>query len=213
MRLIFLGPPGSGKGTQAKLLCERLQLKHISTGDILREAIKKGTSLGKQVESYVKEGLLVPDTLVNDLVHELFRSDDRPEHFVMDGYPRTVAQAHCFEQVLRQQFLDLSAVILLAVSDDEVVRRLSGRLYCPSCKATYHITDQPPSKPGICDRCSTPLIQREDDKAATVRRRLADYHQNTDGLIDYYRNQGLLREVEGKGDIEQIHANLRKALL
>jgi adenylate kinase len=212
MRLIFLGPPGSGKGTQAKLLCARRSLTHISTGDILREERRKGTPLGKQVESYVQGGLLVPDSLVNDIISDLFRRDDRPENFVMDGYPRTLAQAHAFDQVLRQQFLDIDAVILLAVPDEEIVRRLSGRLSCPGCKETYHITDRPPRKPSVCDKCGTPLIRRDDDKEETIRRRLEVYHHSTDELLAFYRDRGLLREVEGKGDIEQIYANLEKAL-
>ena len=211
MRLILLGPPGSGKGTQAKLLGERLRLEHISTGDILREAVRKGTPLGRQAEPYVKGGLLVPDTLVNDLIHERFR-DDRPERFVMDGYPRTLAQAHAFDQVLRQEFLDLNAVIVLVVADDEIVRRLSGRWTCPNCKATFHITSKPPRTPGVCDECGTSLVQREDDREETVRKRLSVYHQNTAELIPYYRGRGLLREVAGEGDIEQVYVNVIRAL-
>src|SRR6516165_7346923 len=139
MRLILIGPPGSGKGTQAKLLGDRLHLSHIATGDILREAIRLGTSAGRKAEPFVNNGKLVPDDLVNELVADRFRRDDRPEQFVMDGYPRTLAQAASFDQVLRQQFLDLNAVILLQVDDEEIVRRISGRWSCPnpSCLATY----------------------------------------------------------------------------
>jgi adenylate kinase len=212
MRLILLGPPGSGKGTQAKLLGERLQLIHISTGDILREAAAAGTPLGRQVEPYLKGGRLAPDSLVNDVVNERFRRDDRPERFVMDGYPRTLAQAHSFEQVLRQQFLDITAVVLLIVGDDEIVRRVSGRLTCPKCKATYHITRKPPRTPGVCDQCGTGLVQREDDQEDRVRTRLEVYHQSTEELIPYYHGRGLLREAKGEGDVELVYANVRRAL-
>src|SRR6516162_1135032 len=139
MRLILVGPPGSGKGTQAELLSTRINLVHISTGDILREAVQKKTRLGLQVDSYLASGKLVPDDLVNEVVAERFRRDDRPERFVMDGYPRTLAQAASFDQVLRQQFLNLTAVVVLTVGDEEILRRLSGRRFCPKCQATYHI--------------------------------------------------------------------------
>lgn len=214
MRLILLGPPGSGKGTQAKLLSERLGLVHIGTGDILREAVRLGTPSGKLAEPYVRTGKLVPDSLVNELVADRFRRDDRPERFVMDGYPRTLAQAASFDQVLRQQFLNLCAVCLLVVDDEEIVRRLSGRWSCPrpGCQTTYHITKNPPRVPGICDRCGTPLVQREDDKEETIRRRLGVYRQNTLELIPHYRAQGILYEVPGEGDIEAIHADILHVL-
>jgi adenylate kinase len=210
--MILVGPPGSGKGTQAKLLSERHQLDHISTGDILREAIRVKTPAGLRAEPFVVSGKLVPDDLVNELVADRFRRDDRPERFVMDGYPRTLAQAASFDQALRQQFLDLQRVVLLQVDDDEIVRRLSGRWSCPNCKATYHTVSKPPRRPGICDVCGHALIQREDDKEATIRKRLQVYHQNTTELIPHYRAQGLLREVAGQGDIETIYRNIIQAL-
>jgi adenylate kinase len=214
MRLILMGPPGSGKGTQAKLLGERLRLAHISTGDILREAIRLETPAGRRAEPYIKDGKLVPDDLVNELVADRFRRDDRPERFVMDGYPRTLAQAASFDQVLRQQFLDLTAVILLLVDDEEVLRRLGGRWICPNptCNATYHITQRPPRVPGVCDLCGTKLIQREDDKEETIRRRLEIYRQNTMELIPHYQRQGLVREVQGKGDIDKIYEAIIQTL-
>jgi len=210
MRLILVGPPGSGKGTQAKLLGERLKLTHIATGDILREAIRLRTPPGRKAKPYLKAGKLVPDGLVNDLVAQRFRRNDRPERFVMDGYPRTLAQAASFDQVLRQEFLDLSAVVLLAVGDEEILRRLGGRWSCPKsdCKATYHDPTKPPRTPGFCDLCGSKLIQRDDDKPDTIRRRLEVYRHNTLELIPHYERQGLVREVAGEGDIEKIYNNI-----
>lgn len=212
MRLILLGPPGCGKGTQAKLLSDRLGLQHIGTGDILREAVRLGTPAGRQAEGYMNSGRLVPDALVNDLVHERFRGENRPERFVLDGYPRTVAQASSFDQVLRQEFLDLSAVLLFLVDDNEIVRRLSGRWSCPACKATYHVRNKPPRVAGRCDECGSALIQRADDREDAVRERLRIYHTNTAELIPYYRAKGLLREVPGEGGIEQVYANIMRAV-
>jgi adenylate kinase len=210
MRLILLGPPGSGKGTQAKLLAERLHLVNIGTGDILREAVRLATPLGKLAEPYLQSGKLAPDDLVNELVAARFRQADRPERFVLDGYPRTLAQAASFDQVLRQEFLNLTTVLLLRVDDDEIIRRLSGRWSCPNptCKATYHVTKKPPLRPGICDLCGTRLEQRADDQEATIRRRLLVYHQNMVHLIAHYRAQDLLREVPGEGEIEAIYARI-----
>jgi adenylate kinase len=212
MRLILVGPPGSGKGTQAKLLSSRLGLTHISTGDILREAARQNTPLGQVALPYMRSGQLVPDDLVNEIVAEYFRSEKRPERFVMDGYPRTLAQAASFDQVLRQQFLDLTAVLLFVVDDQEIIARMTGRRNCPQCKATYHLVYNPPRSPGVCDVCGTKLIQRIDDQEETVRERLSIYHASTADLIPYYRAQGLLREVPAVGDIEQIHATIVKVL-
>lgn len=210
MRLILIGPPGSGKGTQAKLLSDKLGLEHISTGDILREEMAKGTSLGGRAKSFVLSGKLVPDDLVNEMVAERFRS--RPAKFVMDGYPRTLPQAASFEQALLQLFLDLNGVVLLKVNDDEIVKRLSGRWICPQCKVPYHVQKNPPKVPGTCDVCSVALTQREDDKEETVRNRLKVYHLQTAELIDHYRRGGLLREVVGKGDIQDIHQKILQVL-
>jgi len=214
MRLILLGPPGCGKGTQAKLLCRRNRLEHIGTGDILREAIRQGTPSGERARPYVEAGGLVPDDLVNDVIAERFNRSDRPYRFVMDGYPRTLAQAKTFDRLLQQHNLPLLAVILLTVDDEEIVRRLSGRWSCPKpgCKATYHTENNPPKVPGICDDCGTPLVQRNDDKVETVRARLLVYHKDTAELIPYYQEQGLLRPVPGTGEIEQVYQNLIRSL-
>ncbi len=212
MRLILFGPPGSGKGTQAKLLSKRLNLVHIGTGDILREAIRQNSPLGRLAEPYVVKGQLVPDDLINEVIADRFRRPDRPERFVIDGYPRTVAQAASFDQILRQQFLDLTAALLFQVDDEEIVRRMSGRWSCPKCKSTYHLVSKPPREPGVCDVCHTRLIQRSDDREETVRERLRLYHANTEGLVAYYRAQGLLREISGIGDIEDIYSRILETL-
>jgi adenylate kinase len=214
MRLILVGPPGSGKGTQAKLLSQRLGLTHISTGDMLREAIRLGTPAGRKAQPFVTTGQLVPDDLVNQIIADFFRRDNRPDHFVMDGYPRTLPQGMSFDQVLRQQFLDLDAVVLLQVDDEEIVRRVSGRWVCPnpSCGAPYHTTFKPPRKRGICDVCGTRLIQRDDDKEETVRKRLQVFHASHGDLLEHYHRMGLLRVVPGQGDIETIYANILNVL-
>jgi adenylate kinase len=214
MRLILLGPPGCGKGTQAALLCERLHLEHIGTGDILREAIREGTPPGLRAKPFVESGQLVPDDLVNDLIAYRFQHGPRPERFILDGYPRTVGQAEALDAVLREQSLNLCAVVQIQVDDEEIVRRVTGRWSCPKpgCKATYHIVSKPPKVPGICDRCKTPLVQREDDKPETVRERLRVYHRNRQALIPYYQEKGLVSVVDGHGTIEQVCASIMRVL-
>jgi adenylate kinase len=211
MRLILLGPPGGGKGTQAKLLSQRLGLEHISTGDLLREAIRLKTPVGERARSFVESGRLVPDEVVNDLIRERFESGHPPERFVMDGYPRTLAQARVFDELLAKLGLLLTGVVHLEVGDEEIVRRIIHRLNCPKCGAIYHSECKPPRKPGICDVCGSTLVQRADDREDKVRTRLAEYHTSTEELLPYYSKQGLLREVAGKGDIEQIYQSLVKA--
>jgi len=212
MRLILLGPPGSGKGTQAKLLSERHKLVHVGTGDILREAVRQGTPPGKLAEPYIRGGKLVPDSLVNDLVNECFLRPDRPVNFVMDGYPRTLAQARAFDATLRQQHLGLDQVIFVAVGDEPIVTRMTGRWSCANCKATYHRVNNPPRSEGICDVCGHTLFQRPDDKEETVRERLRQYHLNTVDLIPYYKAQGLLRDVSGEGGIDQVYGRIERLL-
>jgi adenylate kinase len=154
----------------------------------------------------------VPDDLVNELIADRFRRDDRPEQFVMDGYPRTLAQAHAFDGVLRQQHLGLNRVVFVVVPDELIVQRMSGRWSCPKCKATYHLVNNPPRRPGICDECGTALFQRPDDKEETVRERLRQYQQNTVDLIPYYKEQGLLRDVDGVGGIEEVYGRIERVL-
>jgi adenylate kinase len=214
MRLVLVGPPGSGKGTQAELLVKRLGLTYVGTGEILRDAIRRQTDLGKHVEQTIKQGLLVSDPIVNDLVAELFRGANRPERFVMDGYPRTLAQAVAFDALLRQQFLRLDAVVNLAISDDEVVRRISGRWCCsnPACAVCFHLSARPPKAAGKCDVCGAALLQRIDDREETVRRRLAEFYKTTDALLEHYDRLGLVRNVSALDGVETIYGNILKAL-
>jgi adenylate kinase len=212
MRLILLGPPGSGKGTQAKMLSLRLELTHVGTGDMLREAIRLETPAGRAAKPFVGTGQLAPDDLVNQIVADYFRQEDRPESFVLDGYPRTLPQAMSFEQVLRQQFLGIDAAVELQVADDDIVRRMVGRWVCSSCGTPYHTEYKPSRMPGVCDLCGSKLIQREDDKEQTVRRRLQIFHSGHDDLVEYYGKMGLLRQVPGIGDIETIYTNIIKAI-
>jgi adenylate kinase len=213
MRLVLVGPPGSGKGTQAERLVDRLGLTEIGTGDILRDAIRRRTAVGVQVEGIIKQGLLVPDPIVNDVVADLFRRPDRPEKFVMDGYPRTLAQAVAFDALLGQEYLTLDAVVNLTIPDEEVVRRISGRRCCsnPACGICYHMVARPPKVEGKCDRCGSDLILRVDDKEETIRRRLAEFHKNTDALIEHYEAKGLLRNVPATDPPDTIFANILKA--
>jgi adenylate kinase len=214
MRVIFVGPPGSGKGTQATLLGQRFGVAHISTGDVLRESVRLKTPGGLLAEPFLSTGRLVPDDVVNELVADLFRSPSRPKSFVMDGYPRTVAQAIAFDAILKEHHLNVTGVLLFQLDDELIVRRLSGRWTCPNvaCKATYHTYNRPPRVPGICDQCGTALVQRDDDKEETVRHRLEIYKQNTAGLVDHYRAQNLVRNVSAEGTIEQVYARVVQVL-
>ncbi len=212
MRLILVGPPGSGKGTQAKLLGQRLGLAHIATGDILREAVRLETPAGKRAAPFIASGHLVPDDLVNEMVADRFRRADQAEKFVLDGYPRTVAQAASLDALLRQQFLDVTAVVVLAVDDEELVQRAVGRRICPKDQTPFHVTQKPPRKAGVCDVCQTPLVQRKDDNEETVRERLKVYHETTAELIPYYRAQGLVRDVDGHGPVEEIYRRIEQVL-
>lgn len=206
MRIVVLGPPGSGKGTQANLLCERFGMTHISTGDILREAIRLNTPPGKQAQQFMDKGQLVPDCLVNDIIAERFERPERPEDFLTDGYPRTLNQAEAFDRVLQRHGPALDAVLALQVPDDEIIRRMSGRRICPKDQTSYHVLYKPPKQPDICDRCGAPLMQRSDDKEETVRNRLRQFHATVDGVLAFYKGRCLLREVNGLGSIQEVLA-------
>jgi len=202
--LILLGPPGSGKGTQAKRIEKVFHLPHISTGDILREAIDKGTPLGKEAEEYMKRGDLVPDHVVNGIVKERLSKPDCKRGFILDGYPRTVPQAISLEEILKNLSLSLYAVIHLNVSDEEVVRRLTNRRICPKCGAIYNLLIKPPNDDEVCDVCRSKLIRRKDDEEDVIRRRLEVYRRETEPLIKYYEERGLLKNIEADGTVDEI---------
>ncbi len=207
--LVFLGPPGAGKGTQAKRLANDLGLVHISTGDILREAVKNQTPLGKKAKEYMDRGELVPDDLIIALIEEVMPPEGG---VIFDGFPRTIAQAEALDRMLSRKGLKLDAVVLFDVPDEVVVERLSGRRVCPSCGAVYHIKFNPPKEDEICDRCGTKLIQREDDREEVVRNRLEVYRKQTAPLIEYYEGKGILIRLDASKDIEEVYQQLRKVV-
>jgi len=212
MNLIFLGPPGSGKGTQAKMLVDKYGIPQISTGDILREAVKEGTPLGKEAKKYMDEGKLVPDEVVVGIVRERLKEPDCTKGFILDGFPRTIPQAEALDKTLEEMGKGIDHVLSLEVDKEELVRRLSGRRTCKKCGAMYHIIFDPPKKDGICDRCGGELYQRDDDKEETIRERLRVYEEQTAPLIEYYRKKGLLRPIDGVGKIEEIFARITEAI-
>jgi len=213
LRLIILGPPGSGKGTQASILARKYGLLYLATGDIFREEIKQKTDLGRQVESYMARGELVPDELVVEVVRRKLESSSNSSiGFIFDGFPRTERQAKELDKLLSKINLKLSAVLLIDVPDDEVVKRLSGRRICARCGAVYHVEYNPPKIEGTCDICGGELIQREDDKPEVIRRRLQVYHEQTDPVISYYEKNNLLYRVDGLGEVEEVHRKIETLL-
>ncbi len=207
--LVFLGPPGAGKGTQAKRLARDLDLVHISTGDILREAVKNQTPLGMKAKEYMDRGELVPDDLIIALIEEVMPPEGG---VIFDGFPRTIAQAEALDRMLSRKGLRLDAVVLFDVPDEVVVERLSGRRVCPGCGAVYHVKFSPPKEDEICDRCGAKLIQREDDREEVVRNRLEVYRKQTAPLIEYYEGKGILIRLDASRDIEEVYQQLRKVV-
>lgn len=210
MRLILLGPPGAGKGTQAGVLSKEYKIQHISTGDMLREAVNKNSSVGEKAKSYMVKGELVPDEVVIEIVKERLAGEDTKKGFILDGFPRTKAQAESLDKALKAAGLPIGMVIYFATSDKVSIERLSGRRVCKACGANFHIKNIPPKKDGICDFCGVALMQREDDKEATVRNRLEVYKKQTQELIDYYKNKGLLRTVSGDMNVNEVFAVLTR---
>lgn len=204
MKIVMLGAPGAGKGTQAKRLSTKYGIPHISTGDIFRANIKNGTELGNKVKVFMDQGLLVPDELVVDLIMDRFEEPDCVRGYVLDGYPRTIVQAEALDKALLQNKDVLEHAIDVDAPDISIIRRMSGRRACLKCGATYHITNIPPLKEGICDVCGGELILRDDDKPETVEKRLKVYHEQTQPLIDYYRNKGILITVDGIKDPDVV---------
>lgn len=212
MRLILLGAPGAGKGTQAQLLAQGLKIPHISTGDLFRRAISERSELGLKAKEFMDRGELVPDRIVIDMVAELLASPEYSDGFILDGFPRTVEQAEALAALLEDLGRPLTGVVNIVVPADELVTRLAGRRTCASCAASYHVKFNPPRVPGVCDRCQGELVQRADDAEETVRNRLAVYEHQTKPLVDFYRQRGLLREVDGQGSVEDVNERIRRAI-
>lgn len=204
MKIIMLGAPGAGKGTQAKKIAAKYNIPHISTGDIFRANIKNGTELGNKAKTYMDQGLLVPDELVVDLVVDRVKQDDCVNGYVLDGFPRTIPQAEALDKALRAIGEKMDYAIDVDVPDENIVHRMSGRRACVGCGATYHLEYAPTKTEGICDACGKELILRDDDKPETVKKRLGVYHEQTQPLIDYYTNAGILRTVDGTIDINDV---------
>ena len=212
MHVILLGPQGSGKGTQADILVKRYGIPHIATGDILRAAMKDGTPLGRQAKAFVDRGELVPDEIVIGIVRERVAQPDCQTGFVFDGFPRTIPQADAFAEVLRQQRIQLDAVVLLEVPREVLLERMAGRRVCRNCGATYLVTFNPPRRTGVCDICGGELYQRADDNPEAIRTRLEAYDRQTQPLVDYYRERHLLVEVDGLGSLEEVAGRIDAAV-
>jgi adenylate kinase len=212
MNLILLGGPGAGKGTQAKKLIEEFKIPQISTGDMLRAALANKTELGLKAKEYMDKGALVPDEVVIGLIEERLAQSDASNGYILDGFPRTVPQAEALDRVLGKLGQKIDHVLSIEVDNEELVKRLSGRRTCRDCGAMYHVMFTPSEKEGVCDKCTGDLYQRDDDNEATVRNRLKVYADQTFPLIEYYRNQGLLREIEGTGSIDEIYGRIKQVI-
>ncbi len=208
MMIVFLGPPGAGKGTQAVTVCKAKNIPHISSGNLLRESVESGTKTGKMAKSYIEKGLLVPDEIVVAIIKDRIEKNDCKGGFVLDGFPRTLAQAKVLDGELTKIGSKIDVVFYFAVSKDSVVLRLSGRLICSICGANYHVTLVPPQTAGKCDKCGGMLCQRSDDKKETVLERLRVYQEQTEGLIDYYKKNGILKEVSSDKNIDVISKDI-----
>ncbi len=212
MKIIMLGAPGAGKGTQAKQIAAKYDIPHISTGDIFRANIKNGTELGKKAKEYMDQGLLVPDELTCDLVMDRIQEDDCVKGFVLDGFPRTIPQAEALTAALEKIGQKMDFAIDVDVPDENIVNRMSGRRACLECGATYHIVAIPPKQEGVCDNCGSKLVLRDDDKPETVQKRLDVYHEQTQPLIDYYNKAGILKSVDGTQPMEKVFEDITNIL-
>lgn len=206
MKIIMLGAPGAGKGTQAKMIADKYQVPHVSTGDIFRANIKEGTELGKEAKTYMDKGFLVPDELTVKILLDRVAKEDCKNGYVLDGFPRTIPQAEVLDKALSEMGDAIDYAIDVEVPDENIVRRMSGRRACLACGATYHIVHVPPKKEGICDRCGKELVLRDDDKPETVKNRLEVYHDQTQPLIDFYTKKGILKTVDGTQDMNDVFA-------
>ena len=209
MKIVMLGAPGAGKGTQAKKIAESFGVPHISTGDIFRANIKNNTELGQKAKVYMDKGELVPDELVVDLIMDRFSEPDCADGYVLDGYPRTIPQAEALDNALKANNDSLDYAVNVDVPDEDIISRMSGRRSCLKCGATYHISFNPPVKEGICDKCGEALVQREDDKEETVKNRLGVYHEQTEPLEKYYAEAGLLHNVDGTKNMDEVFDSIK----
>jgi len=205
--LVLLGPPGAGKGTQGQRWAQEHGWRYTATGDLLRQAVQNQTPLGLQAKAYMDKGLLVPDEVMGGIVEEVMRRSQQP--LVLDGYPRTLPQAQKLDEMVKRWGWEIFAVVLFVLSDEEIVERLSARRICPNCQAIYNLRSAPPQNDELCDECETPLIQRDDDKPEVIRKRLAVYKEQTLPVIDYYRAEGLLKEVNASGAPEEVYERLK----
>ena len=208
MNLILIGAPGAGKGTQAEIVCDKLGIPTVSTGNIIRAAVKEGTEMGVKAKSYIDSGALVPDDVIIGIIKERLAEPDCQNGFILDGVPRTVAQAEALEEM----GIQIDKVVDIEVADEDIIQRLTGRRVCSACGASYHMSHKPSAKPGICDRCGGALITRKDDQPETVLERLRVYHELTEPLVDFYRERGKLVVINGNDGIENTTASLLKAL-
>ncbi|MFH1854292.1 MAG: adenylate kinase [Candidatus Omnitrophota bacterium] len=210
--MVFLGPPGAGKGTQAVMLSERLGILHLSTGDILRENVKQGTEIGKKAKSFMEKGELVPDDMVIEMMLETIKTGKDKKSFVLDGFPRTLYQAKKLDAALDKLNLPIEMLVYFKTSMDTVIFRLTGRRLCRDCGANYHVINMPPKKEGVCDKCGGELYRRKDDSEETIKKRLEVYNDQTKELIDYYREKGISREVSGDLDADTVYKELFEIL-
>jgi len=210
--IILLGAPGSGKGTQAKKLTESLSIPQISTGDMLREAVRNDTEMGRKAKAFMDQGGLVPDEVVIGIVKERLQAKDCEKGFILDGFPRTIPQAQALDRVVKELGKEIGSVLSLEVDEEEIMERLSGRRSCAGCGAMYHVRFNPPKEEGRCDKCVGTLLQRDDDKEETIRTRLVNYKKSTEPLIEYYRGSGKVHAVKASGNIDTIFANISRLL-
>lgn len=212
MNLILLGAPGAGKGTQAKIIVEKYKIPQISTGDMLRDAVAKGTELGKKAKEFMEQGKLVPDEIVVSIVKERLKQRDCKNGFILDGFPRTIAQAEALDKIMEEMGKKIDAVININVPEEEIVKRIVNRRTCRKCGAIYHLIYDPPKKDEICDKCGGELYQRDDDREEVIRERFAVYRKKTEPLIEYYRKKGILNDVDGSKHIEEVKKEILSVL-
>jgi adenylate kinase len=212
LNLVLIGPPGAGKGTQAERLVQDFDLPYYATGDILRAAVTEGTELGREAKSYMDKGELVPDELIGEVIMERLDSEEAADGFLLDGFPRTENQARILDEALASRGRALTAALLIEVPDDEVLRRLTGRRICTANQHVYHVEFDPPEQEGVCDEDGSPLVQRDDDKPETVKRRLSVYHEQTEPLLSHLEDRGVLRQFDGSRSPEDVHGHIRATL-